>query len=137
MGRYPRDDPAPSRVHRRDRVTVCGRQQHRHTIRHADRHDAGRIIAHQRIGAGAVFECFAAPDGDDLSAVHLVHPAAFATRDAASGLEQVEVFIDLLEVVLPLAAAGVSQIQRIEWGWALPTDARAETVRDSDPLEQR
>ena len=42
-----------------------------------------------------------------------------------------------LVIILPIATAGISQIQRIKRRFADPTDSCAECVRNADLFEQR
>src|SRR5688572_1333602 len=68
--------------------------------------------------------------------MHLMQPAAGKALAADRRLQQRVVALNALAVVEHIAAAGVPEVQRIEWRGADAAPPRAERVRHAGRVEQ-
>ena len=71
------------------------------------------------------------------AAMDLMHPAANIFLATDRRLQSPIILLNPSVIILPIATAGISQIQRIKRRFADPTDSCAECMGNADLIQQR
>jgi len=130
------DDAAPAGVDGGDNFAVICGEENGDAVSVFDAEEAGGVIGHQGIGAGAAGEDVAWVDGADVGLVDLADPAALAAGRAEGGGESAVVFFDVFGGVFEGGIAGDAEVEGGEGGGGNTADAGGEGVGDMGLIEQ-